>query len=227
VQLNQLEMKKQLVYIIILIFIISCGSKNNRTVDNSPVLIFNDSISDKLEVINDFLDKKINNRFNKIIILNKKINTDIILQILRFNDIYSLDSVTGKYKQDKTFYKNEEWEKARKKYSKNTISEIEDATYIGSECFWVSENFINKNIIIEEVEFGAKAYEIKYFYRTDYYDFFNFSNPIYYQNKEYLIFYCSYGSVFPPQYYNSAIIIYKKKNGKWEQTHEGAPASFS
>jgi hypothetical protein len=216
--------------IIVVILLLGCTSRSDKSIviPTNPINQVNDTPSEKYAVVSDFLDTKIKDHSKKIMIHSQKINTDMTLRILRLNEIYALDSIdrTKNY-EDKTFYKEANWEIARKKYSKNTISEIENATYIGSECFWVSENFINKNIIIEEVEFGTKAYEIKYFYRTPYYNFFNFSNPIYYQNKEYLIFYCSYGSVFPPEYYNSAIIIYTKKNGKWVQTHEGAPASFS
>lgn len=211
-------MKKQFIYIVIvLVFMISCASKNDKTKKASynPIIVINDSVRDKLEVLNDFFDTKIKNRSKKIIIMGQKTNTNLTLRILRINDIYSLDTITGKFKEDKTFYKEEEWEKARKKYSKNSIAEIENANYKGGECCWVAENFNNKNVIFEQLHFGTPVYEKKYFYGSNDYDFFYFSDPIYYQNKEYLIFDFSYGGVFPTESYDSGIVIYKKKNGKW------------
>ena len=85
------------------------------------------------------------------------------LRILRLNDIYVLDSIDSKKNyEDKTFYKEAEWEIARKKYSKNSIAEIEDANDSGGECCWVAENFNYKNVIFEELRIGLPAFEKKY-----------------------------------------------------------------
>lgn len=67
-------------------------------------------------------------------IMSQKINTEMTLQILRINDLYSLDSLARIIEDDKTFYKEEEWEKARKKYSKNITANIEDAKGRSNEC---------------------------------------------------------------------------------------------
>lgn len=214
-------MKNQIINLVILIIIMtSCAFKNNKIASDNPIIEINDSIAAKHEVINDFLDKKIKNH-SKIIIMSQKINNNLTLRILRINDIYSLDTITGNYVEDKTFYKEEDWEKARKKYSKNSIAEIEDANSSGGECCWIAENFDYKNVIFEELQFGTPAYEKKYFYGRNSYDDFYFSDPIYYHNKEYLIFSYSYGKNFPTQIYDSGIIIYKKINGKWVETHRG------
>lgn len=224
-------MKKQFIHIlIILFFLTNCASKNKRTkiVEIKPIVAINDSIKDKLEVLNDFLDTKIKDRSKKIMIHSKKVNINMTLRILRINDIYVLDSITGKFKEDKTFYEEYEWEKTRMKYSKNSsISQIEKATFLDGECCWIAEHFNYKNIIFEELEFGTSAYEKKYFSGLDNYDDFYFSEPIYYKNKEYLIFTFSHGCVFPTENYSTSIIIYQKKNGKWVQTHEGLPNWFS
>ena len=66
----------------------------------------------------------------------------------------------------------------------------------------------------------------KYSSTPDFY-YYYFSNPIYYQNKEYLIFTVFDGFIFDGLSGSSKIIIYKKKNGKWIQTHEGHPNWFS
>ena len=224
-------MKKQFIHIVItLIFITSCASKNDKTKieENKPTIIVNDTLKEKHAVVSDFLDTKIKDRSKKIMIHSKKVNINMTLRILRLNDIYVLDSSDNtKGYEDKTFYKEAEWEIARKKYSKNSVTEIENATFKGGECCWTAENFNYKNIIFEELEFGTPAYEKKYFSGLDNYDDFYFSEPIYYKNKEYLIFTFSHGCVFPTENYSTSIIIYQKKNGKWVQTHEGMPNWFS
>jgi hypothetical protein len=216
--------------IIAAILMISCASKYDKSivVPINQISKINDTLREKYAIVSDFLDTKIKDRSKKIMIHSKKINPNITLKILRLNDIYVLDSLDNtKGYEDKTFYKEAEWEIARKKYSKNSVTEIENATFKGGECCWTAENFNYKNIIFEELEFGTPAYEKKYFSGLDNYDDFYFSEPIYYKNKEYLIFTFSHGCVFPTENYSTSIIIYQKKNGKWVQTHEGLPNWFS
>lgn len=213
-------MKKQFIHIvIILIFLTNCASKNNSTkiVEPKPTVVVNDSLKDKLEVLNDFLDTKIKDRSKKIMIHSKKINPNMTLRILRLNDIYVLDSITGKYKEDKTFYEEDEWEIARKKYSKNSMKEIEKFNDDGGECCWNAVNFNFKNIIFEEFSIGSPTFVKKYYSipNLQLYPYYYFSEPIYYQNKEYIIF-----TIYEILYFDglsgtSRIIIYKKKNGKW------------
>ena len=218
-------MKKQLIFIAFLFFfMVSCVSTNDKIkmTDNKSIIIVNDSLSDKLEVINDFLEKKIKNSPRKIMIMSQKINTDMTLRILRINDLYSLDSLARIVEDDKSFYREEEWEKARKKYSKNTIAEIEPAKGRVDECCWTAGNFNNKNVVFEELNIASTEFVKKYSSNPDFY-YYYFSNPIYYQNKEYLIFTVFDGFIFDGLSGSSKIIIYKKKNGKWIQTHEGHP----
>lgn len=227
---------KHINFIIIVasILMISCASKHDKTIvePSNPINKINDTLKEKYAVVSDFLDTKIKDRSKKIMIHSKKINTNMTLRILRLNDIYVLDSIdNAKGYKDKTFYKEAEWEIARKKYSKNSVTEIENATDRGGECCWVAENFNYKNFIFEELDFGTPAYEKKYFFGLNEYGYefedFYISEPIYYQNKDYLIFTFSYGMVFPTSNYGTNIIIYKKKNGKWVQTHIGIPNWFS
>ena len=216
---------------------ISCAPKYDKSIVASinPITKINDTLIEKYAVINDFLDTKIKDRSKKIMIMSQKINTNMTLRILRLNEIYALDSIDGtKDFEDKTFYKEANWENARKKYSKNSVPEIENATDRGGECCWVADNFNYKNVIFEELRIGSTAFIEKYMSskKTDIgkdicgtlnYDFYSFSEPIYYQNNEYLIFTVSDGKIIGGLSSSSKIIIYKKKNGKWVQTHIGVP----
>lgn len=222
---------KKIIYIIIsTISIISCAARyeKNKVEAGAPITEVNDSLKEKYAVINDFLATKIKDRSKVVLIHSKKINTDMTLRILKLNEIYALDSIdkTKDY-EDKTFYKEAEWEIARKKYSKNSASEIEKATFQGGECCWGAEIFNHKNIIFEPLEFGTPAYEKKYLFKPNDYEDFYFSEPLYYQNNEYLIFTFSHGIVSPTYNYGTNIVIYRKKNGKWVQTHIGMPNWFS
>ena len=223
-------MKRLHFIIIVVILMVGCASRSDKSivVPTDPINQINDTLREKHAVINDFLETKIKDRSKKIMIHSKKINTNMTLKILRLNEIYALDSIDSKKKyEDKTFYKEVDWEIARKKYSKNSVAEIENATFRGGECCWVTENFNYKNFIFEELDFGTPAYEKKYFFGLNVYGYkledFYISEPIYYQNKEYLIFTFSHGNVFPTYEISTRIIIYKNINGKWVQTHIGVP----
>jgi len=228
-------MKYRNFIVIVVILIVGCASKSDKStvVPINPINKLNDTLREKYAVVSDFLDTKINDRSKKIMILSKKINTNMTLRILKLNDIYELDTITGKYKDDKTFYKEAAWEIARKKYSKNTAAEIENATDRDGDCCWIAENFTYKNVIFEESLPGTADFIEKYmsskvtaieanFFNTLNYDFYVFSEPIYYQNRECLIFTFSEGYIDGLSG-SSYIIIYKKKNGKWVQTHKGIP----
>jgi hypothetical protein len=211
--------------VIIAIFMISCASifKKSSNRKSNPIIEINDTIKDKYYALNDFFDTKIKDHSKKIVVMNNKINTDMTLRMIRINEIFAVDSITKKtVKEDKLFYKEEEWEKARKNYTKSSIEEIEDAKSRGGECCWVPDDFNYKNIIFENLRQATTAFDEKYI-ASPIYDCYYFSEPIYYQNKEYLIFSFSEGTTLPA-FGNSYIVIMKRnKNGKWIQTHVGYP----
>jgi hypothetical protein len=216
-------MKYKNYIVIIAIFTMNCASIHNKIVvtENNRIVDSNDSIGDKHSVLNDFFKYKMKNYSKKIIIVTEKINTNTTLRMLRINNIDSIDPVTRKtIKEDKTFYKEEEWEKTRKKYSKNSIEEIKNATSSGGECCWTKEYFNYENVILEKLNIGSPAFEKKYLESPDY-EYYYFSEPIYYQNKEYLIFTVHQGNIIGGLGGSSHIIIYGKINGKWLQTHVG------
>jgi hypothetical protein len=146
---------------------ISCASRSDKSiiVQTSPISQINDTLKEKYAVVSDFLDTKIKDRSKKIMILSKKINTNMTLKILRLNDICVWDSIDIKKNyEDKTFYKEADWEIARKKYSKNSVAEIENATFKGGECCWIANN---PNTCLYKQPIGCKRILcIKSFKRT-------------------------------------------------------------
>ena len=235
-QINLNQMKQINFIIIAAILMISCAPKYDKSLDvpTNPISKINDTLSEKYAVVSDFLETKIKDRSKKIMIISQKINTNMTLRILRLNEIYALDSIDSKKNyEDKTFYKEADWEIARKKYSKSSVTEIENATDRGGACCWVAENFNYKNVIFEELRIGSTAFIEKYIsskitdiekniFGTLNYDFYCFSEPIYYENRECMIFTFHKGYIDGLSG-SSEIIIYKKKNGKWVQTHIGVP----
>ena len=228
-------MKNINIIFIVVILMAGCATRSDKVIVAAinPIPKNNDTLIEKYAVINDYLDSQIRDRSKKIMILSKKTNTNVTLKILRLNDIYVRDSITLNYSQDKTFYKESEWEIVRKKYSKNSIAEIENATDRAGECCWVAENFNYKNVIFEELQPGSTAFMEKYMsskivpivQNVDsiaHYKLYSFSEPIYYQNRECLIFTFYKGDLLGLGG-SSVIVIYKKKNGKWIQTHIGNP----
>lgn len=205
---------------------ISCSSIHNKSaaIKNDSIIEINDSVREKYSALNDFFDTKIKDHSKKIVVMNNKINTDMTLRMIRINEIFTVDSITKKSdKEDKLFYNEEEWRKARKNYTKSSIEEIEDAKSRGGECCWVPDDFNYKNIIFENLRQGTPEYDKKYS-SSPIYDCYYFSEPIYYRNKEYLIFTFVEASLFGGLGGDFYIVIMKRnKNGKWIQTHVGYP----
>jgi hypothetical protein len=219
-------MKHRNYTVIIAIFMISCASIQNKSIEekNNPIIEINDTIKDKYCALNDFFDTKIKDHSKKIVVMSTKINTDMTLRMIKINQILTIDSITKKnIIEDKFFYNEEEWVKTIKKYSKSSIEEIEDAKSRGGECCWNPDDFNYKNIIFENLRQGTPEYEKKYI-SSPFYDCYYFSDPIFYKNKEHLVFTVGEASLFGGLGSAFYIVIMKKnKNGKWIQTHIGYP----
>lgn len=220
---------KKIYFIIssILILTISCSIKSNRksVAIKANVVISNDTLNDKYEVLNDFLRTRIDDKSKNFVIFSEKINTNTTLKWLLHNEIYAIDSITLEIKnKDSEFFRDSEWEIAREKYSKKfTPIEIKNKTYNRGSCCWLPENFNYKNLIFEELDIGSTAYIKKYLMQTEDYEYYSFSDPIFYMNDRYLMFSFTHGSARTITSHSSNLVIYKKQNGKWIQTHIGNP----
>lgn len=188
--------------------------------NSNPSIEYNDSIKDKYEALNDYFDTEITDQSQKVIIMKEKISTNMTLKLLKINDIWAIDS-TGMGRKDETFYKEEEWEKLRKKNGNSSLDKIQNAHLEKGECCWGSTNFRHKEIIFEDLEFAKSDFEKKYFFSPSYYVYW-FSEPIYYKDKEYIIFTTDKGSL-SGFVGTTHLIMMKKMKNKWVQLYEGKP----
>lgn len=202
---------------VILIFLLSCATKK----DNNKAFSINtnDSIKEKYEELNDYFDTQIKEQ-SKEIIMKEKITTNMTLKLLKINDIWSTDSV-GMGRKDETFYQEEDWEKLRKENGNSSTEKIKNALMERGECCWTSANFKYKEIIFEDLEVGKSDFEKKYISSPSY-NIYWFSEPVYYKNKEYIIFTTykaslgGFGSIV-------RLIIMKKIKNKLIQSYQGIP----
>ena len=216
-------MKKHMIFTtIILIFILGCASRNNKSkiaTDNGSVHII-DSITEKYDALNDYFDTQVQDPSKEVIIFNEKTSTAMTLRLLQINDIWAVDS-TGMGRKDEIFFKEEDWEKLRKQNGNYSLEKIKNAHLQSGECCWTSSNFRHKKIIFEDLKIGSSDFEKKYFSKPSY-DVYWFSEPVYYKNKEYIIFSTtkSYMGGFGS---TTRVIIMKKNKKKWVEVYEGKP----
>jgi hypothetical protein len=189
-------------------------------IPNDPIIEINDSIKEKYEALNDCFDTQIKDKSQEVIIMKEKVNTNMTLKLLKINDIWALDS-SGIGKKDEIFYKEEDWEKLRKQNGNSSLENIENAQLKNGKCCWKSTDFKFNKINFEELEIGKREFEKKYMTSPSY-DLYLFSDPIYYKNKEYIIFTAIKGSLAG---FGSTVrlIIMKRIKNKWIQSYEGIP----
>lgn len=205
-----------------MIFVLSCApaTNKNKLLSSKSTIEVNDSIMDKYQALNDYFETQIKNQSQEVIIMKEKISNNMTLKLLKINDIWAIDS-TGMGRKDETFYKEKDWEKLRKQNGNSSLEKIENALLERGECCWTSTNFRFKKIIFEDLEIGKRDFEKKYFSSPNY-DVYWFSEPVYYKNKEYILFTTYKGSLVGSGSLIRLIMMKKIKN-KWIQSYEGIP----
>lgn len=146
------------------------------------------------EPINDFIESERKNKSKLEIIIKEKINTKEALRI--FNSMEGPDHIIDPSDIDPTndLFVNRHWKKMYKKYSN---LKTED---------WKQEDFDKKNFIVVSI----KDLEKNEIYKNQIPNIIYLSEPMYYHNRKYIIFYYS-------AFYSKlkGIIIMKKVKGKW------------
>ncbi|WP_166924247.1 hypothetical protein [Flavobacterium poyangense] len=180
------QLKK--IFILIPFFVLSCASSLHNK-DNEP--------------INVFLETKKVDKSKKYILQRDKIYSRAVLRIFNGGEgpDHAIDSIND---IDYTggLFAEKYWQKMYKNYINDTVKK-----------YWKKEDFPGYDFILEDGE-GIMKYDFSIRYMNSRVDqVISISEPIYYKNKEYIMFYFNMSSFLgslQPQ-----VVIMKKEKGKW------------
>ena len=176
--------------------------------------LFAQSTNERYQALNDYLETIIKDTTQVIYVAKEKINSNETLKIFKLNEIMIIDS-DGNGKEDTTLYKKKDFKVMEKKYQNNCIPGRLQWCKVD---YWKIENFKYRRISLESMN-SPKAIELMLDknYERDII-VHGFSEPIYYQNKKYIIFTKSRSGF---NSYHSNIIVMEKRKCKWIVTHKG------
>jgi hypothetical protein len=180
--------------------------------------LFAQSTNERYQALNDYLETIIKDTTQVIYIAKEKINSNETLKVFKLNDIMIIDS-NGNGKGDTTLYKTKDFKVMEKKYQNNCIPGRLQWCKVD---YWKIENFKYRKISLQSMNSPKaidKAIELmldKNYVRDIIVH--GFSEPIYYQNKKYIIFTKDRSGL---NSYHSNLIVMEKRKGKWIVTHKG------
>jgi hypothetical protein len=179
---------KKINFLFLLILISSCASKK---------------YIEDYEPINAFLETQKIDKNKKIILQRDKASNYNTLRL--FNGGEGIEHILDPIdKIDNTggLFKKRHWEKMYNTYINDTIPK-----------YWKKEDFSHYNFILENKK-GLLTYDFMIRYmNTGINDLVTISEPIYYMNKKYIMFY--YNKLFFVGDTNPQVVIMTKENGKW------------
>ncbi|OUL59923.1 hypothetical protein [Flavobacterium sp. AJR] len=180
------------------------------------------STKDKYNALNNYFEAIVKDSTKEVIVIKQKKSSNITLEVLKANQISSVDA-KGVKRYDKTFFKEKDWEVMKKKYGRIQLPE---QGYLLENEFWTKEDFRHKRIIIEHYKTQTDLLNKYLDMRNDTnYEMYFFSDPIYYHKKKYLVFVTTKSSMIGGG--STFVVVMEKKNGKWIQTHEAYPDWFN
>lgn len=168
---------------------------------------------DKYDALNNYVETVVKDKNKTVIIAKEKINSNYTIEMLKLNEIQAIDTL-GNITTDSTFFNEENWEKLKNEYQNNLIKGIR---YWDNNEFWTINDFKHKKIVFENMNTKTGIEPIIEKYDKSDLCVYSFSEPIYYQNKKYIVFFttkiCIAGG-------NPFIVIMEKINNKWILTHK-------
>lgn len=181
--------KLKKIIVIIPLFLYSCAS--------SPYL-------ETYEPINVFLETQKLDKGSKYILQCDKEQNKQALRIFNGAEgiVHELDPIDSIDYTDGLYIKKH-WEKMYKKYSNDTIKK-----------YWKKEDFPNFNFALEKGTGLGLSYSIAEKYmNTGIHEIIIISEPMYYMNKKYIMFY--FNKVYFEGSSSSKVVIMKKVRGNW------------
>ena len=176
------------IIVIISLFLYSCAS--------SPYL-------KTYEPINVFLETQKLDKNRKYILQSNKEENIQALRIFNGGEgiVHELDPIDSIDYTDGLYVKKH-WEKMYKKYLNDTIKK-----------HWKKEDFPNFNFALEKGTGLVDNYILTKYMNTGIHEIIIISEPIYYMNKKYIMFY--FNKVYFEGSSSSKVVIMKKDKGSW------------
>jgi hypothetical protein len=169
--------------------------------------------NDKYNALNDYLETIEKNSNKGIYVAREKINSNYTIEIFKLNEIQAFDS-KGNITTDAKLFKEKDFEKLK---GENPDPPIQDERIWATNKYWNKNDFKHDKIIFESMNTKTGIESIIEKYDKSNICVYSFSEPIYYQNKKYLVFtnykICIAGG-------SSFVVIMQKIKGKWIRTHE-------
>ncbi|TDD78284.1 hypothetical protein [Flavobacterium caseinilyticum] len=167
----------------------------------------------KYNALNDYFETIEKDSNKEIYVAREKINSNYTLEIFKLNEIQAFDS-KGNITIDTKLFKEKDFEKLK---CENPDPPIQDERIWATNKYWNKNNFKQDKIIFESMNTKIGIESIIEKYDKSNICVYSFSEPIYYQNKKYLVFtnykICIAGG-------SSFVVIMQKIKGKWIRTHE-------
>lgn len=189
-------MRKYLFYGFIALLLSSCSLTN-----------------DKYIALNDYLETIEKDSNKEIFIAREKVNSNYTLEIFKLNEIQSFDS-KGNITPDMELFNEKDWAKLKGELQDPPI---QDERIWDTNKYWTKNDFKHDKTIFESMNTKTGIESIIEKYDKSNICVYSFSEPIYYQNKKYLVFTnfktCIAGG-------SSFVVIMQKIKGKWIRTHE-------
>lgn len=172
--------------------------------------LFAQKKNDKYEALNAYFETIIKDTTQTVYVAKEKINSNETLNIFGLNNIMIIDRF-GNGKGDTTLYDKRDYEKMKKKHENSCASG--ERIWWCSDNFWENTDFRYKKVILESINTIKKQEALLLKYDKIYV----FSELLYYQNKNYLIF--TVDTLYPSGS-NAYVVIMRKIKGKWIVTHK-------
>ena len=177
--------------------------------------LFAQSTNEKYEALNNYFETIIDDTTQVVFVAKEKINSNETLTIFGLNDIMIIDAV-GNGKGDSTLYKKKDFQIMNSKYKNKCIP---GKRIWCNDDYWTIDNFKYKKIVLESMNTNKEIEPIMDKYNNVNLKVYGFSEPIYYQNKKYIVFTIHIAHMAGS---STHIIIMKKNKGKWIMAYKGS-----